>query len=200
MNIGRLMRNLKSLMLLVAIALTCTGCGLPVSPESDLLLKDERPRGIKLTTVSIEWEDSPSIPIRFNYSVSRYQKENPPPPGARLLRGLAEDLGQLVRTLKARVPARLKTALEGAGVGTGPDFKITVRPESAMKFDNHLGLSVILFVRIVDSSNREAWSGRVHSSRGYNLIGIDLTDHSDTYADNAILLLMARLRKAELIQ
>lgn len=197
------MKYLANIAMLGLISIACSGCALPVlilaNPDQDILLKYEKPLGFKLTSASIAWEDATSIPIEFKYQVLASQKDRPPPPDPMLVKRIEDDVKRLVGVLKDNVPAKLRVTLDGAGVVTGGDYRITFKPTSATKFDNHLGLQIGVVVRISDVNGKIVWTTVLHAHRGYSVIGVDFTDKSDVYIENTLQMLLNRMRKAELV-
>jgi hypothetical protein len=178
------------------------GCGAPVAllanPDEDIGLKYVRPAGFKLSGTKAVWIDNPSIHVTYGYKVQRGFENTPPSPA--LVKRVQDDARNLVTMLRSQMPGALQAALEKSGVQSGDDHKIEMQPTRAHHLDGNLGMQIMINVKVIDREGKSLWSTVVPAKRPYNVIGIDLKNQDKAYISTTLEMLLARMRKADLLR
>jgi hypothetical protein len=177
---------------------TMAGCSAPVvDPDKDLDLRFGKPVGFQLTGTKIVWIDNPSIPITVSYKAPRqglFDSTQPPPPPA-LVKRVEGDTSKLVAMLRRELPAALQAALDKAGVQPGDDYRIEMQPTGA---DNIRGLRVFVTVKVITREGKNAWTTVLPAKPPSGVFGTE--NENRAYVENALELLLARMRKVELLK
>lgn len=146
----------------------------------------------KLTEFNLDWVDSPTIRLQYNYMGRTADGKAP----KALSEQVGKEAGEVVKILNTKARPALIDALTKAGATQGKGTRLRVTPFHFYRSITGSGSGMIILVQMFDPNNKLIWKTTMDVNSGWQFFGPESSPPSDAYADDFVAGMMTILQEA----